>query len=251
MSLRQDSFKKLRKDKNKWKISSAEDFEAMEQHFLEEKYKHEEPTVKGEIRITAGKAKNVQIEIPRGTRPVTERMKMRIFDVIREDIVNRRVLDLYAGSGSFGLEAISRGAASAILVDASKHAQDTLHDNVRKTAFLTETEIIRSKVEDYLPLAITGDERFEIIFIDPPYKLYNKKDLTKMTSILQMAAQLLPGYHDWDTKLFKGIIVLKHPRRYPIGSLEIDKLTKYETFDFGANSLSVFIVKQDGDSKSN
>lgn len=246
MSLRHDSDHKLRKEKSKWKnrIQSWEDYEEMENHFLKEKAKHEEPSIKGTVRIIAGKAKGVQIEIPRGTRPVTDRMKTQLFDVLREDIANRTVLDLYAGSGAFGLEALSRGAKEATLVDATKHAEKALNDNVKKTGFLLNAEVLRAKVELYVPDAISNEEQFEIIFMDPPYKLFNTKDFTKITEILNLSSDLLPGVRDWNTKLYKGVIIIKHPRMYPIDKLELSKLKIFETFDFGSNALTFFAVKE-------
>ena len=99
MSLKHDSDYKLRKKKKQLtkRVSSWEEYEAVENFFLQEKAKHEEPTIKGTVRIIAGKAKGVNIQIPKGCRPVTDRMKTQLFDVLRSDIANRTVLDLFAG----------------------------------------------------------------------------------------------------------------------------------------------------------
>ena len=110
MSLKFDSSKKLRKEKRKHKVESWEEFEEREDILLKERLHSKEPTISAVVRITGGKAKNFKIEIPRNSRPLTDRMKVRIFDVLREDISNKTILDLYAGAGSFGLEALSRGA---------------------------------------------------------------------------------------------------------------------------------------------
>lgn len=246
MSLKYDSPHKYRKDKNKWKnkVSDWTEYEQKENYMLAEKLKKEEPTIKGQIRIIAGSAKGVNIDIPRGSRPVTDRIKTTIFDLLREDIANRTVLDLYAGSGSFGLEALSRGASKATFVDATRHAERTLLDNVRATGFLTETDVIRSKVEEYLPLAISGGEEYEVIFMDPPFKLFNTKDMVKMSNVLDQVKRLLPGYNDWDTKMYKGVIIVKHPRKYPIGELKVEGLRVHDTLDFGRNSVSFLAVEK-------
>lgn len=248
MSLKYDSLKKKRKERNKWKkqVSSPEELEAKEIEFVQDQLKHDEPSIKGQVRIIAGKAKGIKIDIPRGSRPVTDRIKTTIFDLLREDISQRTVLDLYAGSGSFGLEALSRGADRACFVDATKHAERAILRNVRSTGFLMDTEVIRSKVEDYLPLAISGGEQYEVIFIDPPFKIFNTKDTTKMKSLMNLIKQLLPGYIDWETKLYKGVVIMKHPRRYPITELEIEGLRVHETLDFGRNSVSFFAVDNEG-----
>ena len=123
MSLKHDSFKKVRKEKNKWRLNTPEDFEEMEDTFLKERMQSKEPTITTTVRITAGKAKNFNLEVPKATRPMTDRMKIRIFDILREDLVNKSILDLYAGAGSFGFEAISRGAKHSTFVDASKNVE--------------------------------------------------------------------------------------------------------------------------------
>jgi len=246
MSLRQDSDAKLRKQKKKIsrRITSAEEYDEMENYFLKKQALKEEPDMLGTVHIIAGKAKAVKIQIPRGCRPVTNRMKTNLFDVLREDIANRTVLDLYAGSGSFGLEALSRGAKSATFVDATKHAERALITNIKAMGFLIDAQVIRSKAEDFLPQAIFDEKKYEVIFMDPPYKFFNKKDLSKIEHLLELTAELLPGTKDWDTKLYKGVIIVKHPRIYPINDLNINTLTLFETFNFGSNSLTFFAVKK-------
>ena len=133
MSLKFDSSKKLRKEKTKHKVESWEDYEEREQIFLKERLQSKEPTISAVVRVTGGKAKNFKIEIPRNTRPLTDRMKVRIFDVLREEIASKDVLDLYAGAGSFGLESLSRGAKEVTFVDASKQADFVLKKNVAHT----------------------------------------------------------------------------------------------------------------------
>jgi 16S rRNA (guanine(966)-N(2))-methyltransferase RsmD len=242
MSLKDDSFKKLRKDKSKWKVESWEDFEVREKAFIRDVILSKEPTIKGQVRITGGKYKNFLVDIPRNTRPLTDRMKTRIFDITGSDIAGKSVLDLYAGSGSFGMDSLSRGAKSATFVDASKHAERIITNNIKKVGISEKTNVIRMKVEEYLFKEQSTETVFEIIFLDPPYKLYNTKRTEKMENIINMAANLLPA-----SKLtkgrFKGAIIIKHARRYPIAKLEFDKIKLVETFEFGLNSISLFIVK--------
>ena len=86
MSLKHDSFKKLRKDKNKWKVETPEEFDERENTFLKERLQSKEPTIYTTVRITAGKAKNFTLEVPKATRPMTDRMKVRVFNILKEDI---------------------------------------------------------------------------------------------------------------------------------------------------------------------
>jgi 16S rRNA (guanine(966)-N(2))-methyltransferase RsmD len=174
-------------------------------------------------------------------------MKVRIFDVLSKDISNKTVLDLYAGAGSFGLEALSRGAKSATLVDASKSANLVLQKNVAHTGFLPQADVIKSKTEEYLYKEINKDESekqcFDIIFMDPPYKLYNTKNTYKMENVMNMASQLLPFVQDPTQKRFPGVLIVKHPRRYPLEKLNLQYVENTETYIFGLNAITLFIVK--------
>lgn len=243
MGLKRKSFKKLRKMRHKWHVDNAEEFEKREKELLKKYFQDKEPTIKGNIHITAGKVKNFALEIPHGTRPATSRIRTRVFDLIGQDIYKKKVLDLYAGTGAFGLESLSRGASDVVFVDASKSAEKIILNNIKKTGFLTETEVVRAKVVDYLSELVPSNELFDIIFMDPPYKLYNTKDTSKINQIIDLAAGLLPGVKDKDFNGFKGVIVIKHPRRYDLNSLELGHLRVLDTYDFGLNSVSFLIVK--------
>lgn len=243
MSLKFDSSKKLRKEKTKHKVESWEDFEQREQAFLKERFLSKEPTISASVRITGGKAKNFKIEIPRNTRPLTDRMKVRIFDAIGKDIANKTILDLYAGAGSFALESLSRGAKEATLVDASKQADLVIRKNIAHTGYLPQAEVIKSKVEDFLIKYKDTDRSWDIIFMDPPYKLYNTKRVFKMQEVINQVSKYLPGVNNVNSKKFKGALIIKHPKRYPIEKLELEHIKKVDTYEFGLNSISLYIVK--------
>lgn len=246
MSLKHDSFKKVRKEKKKWHLDTPEDFLEMEETFLKERLQSKEPTITTTVRITGGKARNFLLEVPKATRPMTDRMKVRVFDILREDIVNKNILDLYAGAGSFGLEALSRGAKSTTFVDASKNADIILKKNVAHTGFLVESDIVKEKVEDYLYRLLNNEEdipSFDIIFMDPPYKLFNTKKTFKMEQMINMASQLLPGVQNKNTKKWKGALILKHPKRYDLEKIDIEHLRLVESINLGLNVISFFIVK--------
>ncbi len=245
MSLKYDSAKKLRKERKKWKVRTPEEFDERENIFLKEKLLHKTPTIRTFVRITAGKAKNFKLEIPKTTRPLTDRMKVQVFDTLQKDIYKKTILDLYAGTGSFGLEALSRGAEHSTFVEASKQAFHTLNKNIAHTGFVTNSEVIKSKVEEYLYKKNNEEsiETFDIIFLDPPYKLFNTKRTHNMEDIINMAGNLLPGVQKKRTKKFKGALILKHPKRYPLEKLSLDNIELLESTDFGLNTISFYIVK--------
>ena len=122
------------------------------------------------MRIITGTARGTKLLSPEGTatRPTSERAKEAVFSVLAFDVPGRRVLDLFAGSGQLALEALSRGAESAVLVDSAVSAIDVIRKNVVKTHMEQRASVVRMDCLPYLKSAKT-DEPFDLIFIDPPY----------------------------------------------------------------------------------
>jgi 16S rRNA (guanine966-N2)-methyltransferase len=117
------------------------------------------------MRIVAGSAKGRKIDAPKaGTRPMTGRARESIFSILGRRVVDARVLDLYAGSGSLGLEALSRGAAGAIFVEKSRSAGAVVEGNIDRVNL--GGCLRRSDVRAYLRSA---HDRFAVVFVDPPY----------------------------------------------------------------------------------
>lgn len=141
------------------------------------------------MRIITGKAKGVRLETLEGinTRPTAERAKEAVFSMIQFEIEGRRVLDLFAGSGQMGLEALSRGAVEAVLVDHAKAAAEVIKKNLLKTK-LDGAKVVCSDSLEYLRSARRAKEdKFDIVFIDPPYA---EKLIPKSLSLL-LDARLL------------------------------------------------------------
>ena len=126
------------------------------------------------MRIITGKARGIRLKTLEGleTRPTAERVKEAIFSMIQFDLEGRKVLDLFSGSGQMGLEAISRGAAQAYLIDRSKDAIRVIEENAAKTKLLSDCRIIQSDALDFIRR--NRGTLFDIVFLDPPYaaKLY-------------------------------------------------------------------------------
>lgn len=122
------------------------------------------------MRIITGKAKGVRLFTLEGdaTRPTSERAKEALFSMLQFDIEGRRVLDLFAGSGQLGLEAISRGAEYCMFVDASAEAIGIVKKNIEKTRFSDNTKTQITDYRNFLRKS-AGREGFDIIFLDPPY----------------------------------------------------------------------------------
>ncbi len=121
------------------------------------------------MRIITGRAKGIRLKTLEGdaTRPTAERVKEAVFSMIQFDLEGREVLDLFAGSGQMGLEAVSRGARHAVLVDRSKDAVRVIEENVTKTKLTTDCSVRLSDCMDYIRR--NRGRKFDIVFLDPPY----------------------------------------------------------------------------------
>ena len=124
------------------------------------------------LRIITGTAKGKKLKTLEGeaTRPTSERIKEAVFSAIQFDIENRRVLDLFAGCGQLGFEALSRGAASVMFIDSAREAMDIVKDNARTTGFADKSKYLVSDWRNYIRKA-SGREKFDLVFIDPPYAM--------------------------------------------------------------------------------
>lgn len=124
------------------------------------------------MRIIAGTARSLPLKTVEGldTRPTTDRIKETLFNIIQDEIPGCYFLDLFAGSGQMGLEAVSlRCAVCPVFVEIIKKAAACVEDNIRFTKFTKETKLYNSDVLSALR-AMEGKYRFDIIFMDPPYK---------------------------------------------------------------------------------
>ena len=124
------------------------------------------------LKIITGIAKGRILKTLEGeaTRPTSERIKEAMFSSIQFDIEERRVLDLFAGSGQLGLEALSRGAASCTFIDSSREAMDIVKANVAALGFTKSSKYLVSDWRNYIR-KVSGRDKFDLVFIDPPYAM--------------------------------------------------------------------------------
>ncbi len=135
------------------------------------------------MRVITGKARGVNLKTPEGmqTRPTTDRVKEAIFSIIHFDIPGARVLDLFGGTGQLGIEALSRGAKSAVFVDSGDKACALIKENLRRTKLEADGKVIRA---DYLEYLKRCRERFDIVLLDPPYaEVFLENALKKLAEI--------------------------------------------------------------------
>lgn len=143
------------------------------------------------MRIITGSAKGKHLATLEGdaTRPTSERIKGAIFSSIQFEIEERRVLDLFAGSGQMGLEALSRGAARATFIDSSREAMEIVKKNARGCGFFEKSHFLVSDFRNYIRKA-SGRESFDLVFIDPPYEM---KCCAEAAALLAKAELVIPG----------------------------------------------------------
>ena len=135
------------------------------------------------MRVITGKARGVALKTPDGlkTRPTADRVKEALFSIIQFDLPGAKVLDLFAGTGQLGIEALSRGAASAVFVDAQDSACNLVKENLRRTKLTEQASVVRS---DYLVFLSNCHEKFDFVFLDPPYaEVFLENALKKITEI--------------------------------------------------------------------
>ncbi len=125
------------------------------------------------MRVIAGNARGMKLVAPKSliTRPPLDHIKEALFNIIAGEVEGSKVLDMYAGTGSFGIEALSRGASSAVFVEQEKAALEALKQNLKKTGFDVFSSVYRYSVESFLVGQTAGDERFDLIFLDPPFRI--------------------------------------------------------------------------------
>lgn len=122
------------------------------------------------MRIVGGEAKGRRLKHPKtmGTRPVIDRVKTALFDILGGDVEGARFLDLFAGTGSVGLEALSRGAEHATFIEISHQVAAVLRENLRITALTERADVIRGDAFRFLEQPATEERQYDIIYIAPP-----------------------------------------------------------------------------------
>ena len=136
------------------------------------------------MRVITGIARGRKLVAPEGldVRPTADKVKEGIFSAVQFELEGARVLDLFAGSGQMGIEALSRGAERAVFIDSSLRSIRCVNENLRNTGFERQSEVINRDSYDYIKLT---SHTFDIIILDPPYR-YNH-----IANILPFAAKKL------------------------------------------------------------
>jgi len=177
------------------------------------------------MRVITGKARGRKLQEPEGRtiRPTTDMVKEAVFNIIQFDIEGRRVLDLFAGTGQLGIEALSRGAASCDFVEKDKTAYQLVRTNLASTE-LTGGQVFQSDAASFLKRG----ERYDLVFFDPPYELENIDQMIE--KIVQFDNLNQNGIMVCETKAETDLPEVAEPyqkgREYRYGKVKITLYTR-------------------------
>ena len=180
------------------------------------------------MRIIAGNARGQRLKAPKGrdVRPTADRVKEALFNLIAAKLEGARVLDLFAGTGNLAIEALSRGAAQAILVDSSTASMRLIRKNLERLRFTERADTWVAPVSRVLRAMARRSDCFDIIFLDPPYG----QRLVEETLTLIARGKLLRE---------TGVVVAEHSVRDEIDAL-YDSLVRCDQRRYGDTFLSFF-----------
>lgn len=180
------------------------------------------------MRVIAGKARGHKLDTLKGnaTRPTMDKVKGAIFSMIAPDICDSCVLDLFAGSGALGIEALSRGAQSAIFVDKSRDSVGIIKKNLEHTKLYESSTVMNCDAMEAVMRLKDRKLKFDIIFIDPPY---NKKIVQKALIFLESNGILKDN----------GIIIVEHSKDDNLPE-EVGRFKKFKFKQYGITIISFY-----------
>jgi len=168
------------------------------------------------MRITGGTGRGTRLRVPAGdrVRPTADKVKQALFNILGDRVRDAVVLDLYAGTGGIGIEALSRGASRAVLVDDSRKSLQVIRRNVEQAGCGDAAQVIAAKAESFIRKAA---ERFDIVFLDPPYT----QEIERLLDLIAGSELLEPD----------AIVVAEHFKKQPspesAGGLSLYREARY------------------------
>jgi 16S rRNA (guanine966-N2)-methyltransferase len=182
------------------------------------------------MRITGGAARGRSLRVPRGSkiRPTADKVRAAIFNILanRTDLVGRTWLDLFAGTGALGLEALSRGAAAVVFVDQSAESCRVVRQNVERSGFVERADVRRLTLPEGLRRLETG---FAGAFVDPPYS----RGLAEAT-LRALAEVDVVGADGW--------VVVEHAAR-EVFAERYGNLRRVDSRRYGSTGLSLYVME--------
>jgi 16S rRNA (guanine966-N2)-methyltransferase len=168
------------------------------------------------MRITGGIGRGRRLKVPAGprVRPTSGKVKQALFNILADRVADAVFLDLYAGAGGIGIEALSRGARSVVFVDASRDSLNSVKKNLEQTGFDDQAQVVLSKAEAFLK---KSSGPYDIVFLDPPYA----EEMQPLLELISGARILKPD----------SIVIAEHFKKQPLpesaGNLELYREARY------------------------
>ena len=188
------------------------------------------------MRVVSGSAKGRQLKSPKtaGTRPVMDRVKTALFDILAPRIAGVRFLDLFAGTGGIGIEALSRGAATATFVELSPEIVKLVRENLAITGLTAQAEVLRADAFKFAQSAASAGRRFDIIYVAPPQW---EGLAAKAVALLDAHPLTEPG----------GLVIAQiHPReRADFETIELARLRLTDERRYGSTLLLFYAYDED------
>jgi len=182
------------------------------------------------MRVVSGSARGCKLSSPEGmdTRPTTDRIKETLFNILSPEIYDCSFLDIFSGSGGIGIEALSRGAKKAVFVENSQSAYKVIEANLEKTRLKNKAEIIRADALKAVEMLRAKNEKFDIVFMDPPY-------------MKNFAWPVMEAIRDGGLLSKDGIIIVEESSEAQIP--EIKGYEMYRTKDYKTTVMSFWTLE--------
>ena len=183
------------------------------------------------MRVITGAARGRRLKELEGyeTRPTTDRVKEGVFNIIQFDIEGRKVLDLFAGTGQLGIEALSRGAAGATFVEHRRDAAALIRDNLKLTGLEARAAVLCA---DALTYPAAAREKFDLIFIDPPYAA-------------NLWEKMLDSIYQFDILSNHGIMICESPLGQEMPPVDPPYFLR-RTYRYGKIKVTTYCREEDG-----
>ncbi len=184
------------------------------------------------VRVISGSARGLKLNTPGDdrVRPTTDRVKESMFNIVQDWVYDSQVLDLFAGSGALGIEALSRGASQAVFCDNSLDSIKIIKSNIEKARVVDRSQIVSGDFKRCLRDMEAKNQSFDMIFVDPPYYegLFEEVlDTIRSCKILKK----------------DGIVIVEHDAKKPIG--QVEGLEVYKEKKYGITMLTFYCLEDD------
>ncbi len=182
------------------------------------------------MRIITGSARGRKLNTLEGldVRPTPDKVKEALFNIIQFDIEGRRFLDLFAGSGQIGLEALSRGAKDCVFIDASKKSAGVIEENIAHCGFQSQSKLVNADSIMYIRRTL---EKFDVAFLDPPYRKGLLQEALPIVAEKMNEGGIIVCEHPYDEAVPEDLGAFKKYRDYKYGKIVLTSYKSAQNID--------------------